>query len=389
MTNNNKVKIHIDGNYTFGIWDYLHKIGKSLIWEALFLYILHFISEKESGVTPVLDRFISYCFMGKASWVDESREKFLGELVKVGIGIKQKPLKKVGERIAEGKEGYKEDGLDCLNIAHAVYDAFVGTGEGETPAVRYRYLVMMAGDSDLAAPFDLLHAIGVKIIVVYLDIDKIHPATSELIIKNADYTISLTSLMYDRGNPFAQAIFESIPASYRKKDSFDIVKPEVSACKQQSQKHGTIKFIDLPTKKWGVIEGDNGLDYHFDANAVATYIPLSSGLPVIFSVSKEASLYDGSRPRSETNGNAINVTVLQKPPQVSSVSTMQASESTLKEIVSSCRVFSNGYALLAEVGAVYAFKFGKPARPLKEILGDYPNTFEFTYTPAAGVRVKS
>jgi hypothetical protein len=48
---------------------------------------------------------------------------------------------------------------------------------------------------------------------------------------------------------------------------------------------------------------------------------------------------------------------------------------------------ANGFALLSEVGAIYAIKFGKPDRPLKEIFGDYPATFDFTYTPAAGVRI--
>lgn len=64
------------------------------------------------------------------------------------------------------------------------------------------------------------------------------------------------------------------------------------------------------------------------------------------------------------------------------------SVSDLEELVQSSPSHENGYALLSEVGFAFKMKYGKPDRPLKEFFAEFPEKFEFTDTPAAGVRIK-
>jgi len=73
----------------------------------------------------------------------------------------------------------------------------------------------------------------------------------------------------------------------------------------------------------------------------------------------------------------------QRTPTASTVSV-----SDLEELVQSSPSHENGYALLSEVGLAFKMKYGKPDRPLKEFFADFPEKFEFTDTPAAGVRIK-
>lgn len=395
-----KVKVHVDGNYAFGVWNYLRAKGKTLNWDKLFQYILRFLDEKVVDSSPIIDKSISYCFMGDAAWHDEDRGEFRHELLKAGIDSKLKPLKKVDNRYSDGSLGYKEDGVDALNIAHTFYDAFVGAGANAVPSAQYSYLVMFAGDSDFASTFDLLHTIGVKIIVVYLDTDKAHRSTSDLIINSADYTVSLESLLYDRGDALAQSIFEPVRfANPVKKLSkpIEIAKPQVCPLDTNT---GIVKFIDIRTREWGIISGPDG-DYHFFLSDVRPGGVLSSGSRVQFNALKHPLPNDGSKLRAETNGKATDVTIVStenaqplmpavnaEKAEAAIPATSHVSEDDLKELVRACPVRENGFALLSEVGFAYKFKFGKPERPLKDILGDYPATFEFCNAPAASVRVR-
>ena len=337
--------------------------------------------------------------MGDAAWSDERREKFRHELLKVGINSKLRPLKMVDNQRSDGSKGCKEDGIDALNIAHIFFDAFVGAGTNTVPTVQYSYLVLFAGDSDFASTFDLLHALGIKIVVVYFDVDKVHRPTSELIIKSADYAISLESLLYDRADSLAQSIFEpvhpSIPRVSFSKPA-DMVNHQMQGSDVST---GIVKFIDGKTREWGVISGSDG-DYHFYLSDVRSGESLISGSKVRFKVLKRPLPNDGCVLRGMTNGRATDVAVdsveIEYPQMTTkhiekighAISpTSSVSEKDLKDVVSSCRTLANGFALLSEVGAVYAIKFGKPERPLKEILGEYPATFEYCSTPVASVRI--
>ena len=387
---NSKVKVHVDGGYAFIIWAYLLEIGKMLNWGKLFEYILQFLSGKTGDSSLFVDKSISSVFMGDPAWTDERREKFRHELLMAGIDSKLRPLKMVDNRRSDGSRGYKEDGVDALNIAHIFFDAFVGAGANTIPTVQYSYLVLFAGDSDFASTFDLLHALGIKIVVVYFDVDEVHRPTSELILSAADYAISLKSLLYDRGNALAQSVFGP---THSVSSKLIFSKPT------ETTNTGIVKFVDC-SNVWGIISGPDG-DYHFSVSDVKSNKLLTKGCKVQFDVLKRPVPNDGCLSRGSTNGKATDVTIIpmesscalksaENDDNVSQAKflTPQVSERELKELVSSCRVCSNGFALLSEVGAIYAIKYGKPERPLKEILRDYPTTFEFTCTPAAGVRIK-
>ena len=385
--NNSKIKFHIDGAYAYIIWEFLLKIGIMLNWDKLFQYILRFLSEKKGDSSLFIDKSISSVFMGDAAWSDEHRKKFRHELLKVGIDSKLRPLKMVDNQRSDGSKGYKEDGIDALNIAHIFFDAFVGAGSNTVPTVQYSYLVLLAGDSDFGSTFDLLHAIGIKIVVVYFDVDKVHRPTSDLLIKSADYAISLESLLYDRADSLAQSIFEPVHSACPRVSFTKSAEMTNLQLRDSEISTGIVKFIDGRTEEWGVICGPDG-DYHFYLSDVKPGDSLVNGSKVRFKVLKHPLPNDGSVSRGATNGRATDIVVVSAEvvqPQISSASSV--SEKELKEIVSSCRTLANGFALLSEVGAIYAIKFGKPDRPLKEIFGDYPATFDFTYTPAAGVRI--
>lgn len=394
-----KVKIQIDGNFAYLAWLSLLSMGITINWKSLFQYILNFIREKNPNVNPILDKSISYMFMGDAPWVDDQRERFRHELLMEGIDCKRKPLKKVDNRISDGSKGWKEQGIDALNIAHAFYDAFVGAGANSIPTAQYSYLVMFAGDSDFASTFDLLHTLGIKIIVVYFDNDKIH--TSDLIINQADYAIPMESLRYDRRNSLAQSIFEPVHSATNNTKFSKTVATLQFQSPAFDNGTGTVKFIDAYSNSWGVIEGSNGDgDYYFSISDVKSSISLTKGNKVQFKVLKRPLPNDGSQPKCATNGKATDITVIATEERVLQEPTIyserisqaakavkQVSECELKQLVKACSTRENGFALLAEVGAAFKFKFGKPERPLKEILADYPATFEFCNTPAASVRV--
>lgn len=394
-----KVKVHLDGNYVYHVWLHLHAMGFSIVWEAFFLFILSFIKEKHPDVNPVLDKSISYMFWGDAARPDSQREKLRHELLVAGIDCKRKPLKMVDNHIADGSKGVKEDGIDALNIAHAFYDAFVGAGANTIPTAQYSYLVMFAGDSDFASTFDLLHSLGVKIIVVYFDTDKVHCPTSELIIKQADYAISLESLLYDRGNALAQSIFEPVRHITSSVNPLKQAETTTNMAETSDIDVGTVKFIDARSNAWGIIESSKGY-LHFNVSDVKNKDSLYKGCKVQFRVLKRPLPNDGTMPKGMTNGKADEILVLSKDvsiPQQSSVpsgaddraaaASKLISKIELKELVTAS-TRENGFALLAEVGAAFKYKFGcKPDRPLKEMLADYPATFEFCFTPAASVRV--
>lgn len=396
---NSKVKIHIDGSYAFIIFIYLLELGIRLSWKNLFRFLLHFLSEKSGDSQLFIDKSISSVFMGDPARADERREKFRHELLMAGIDSKLRPLKMVDNCRSDGCRGYKEDGIDALNIAHMFYDAFVGTAANAIPTVQYSYLVLFAGDSDFASTFDLLHALGIKIVVVYFDVNKVHRPTSELIIKSADYAISLESLLYDRGNVLAQSIFEPVsglklppPTEITKKQ---VLTPPTAVLNTGV---GNVKFFDS-TNGWGVISSFDG-DYYCHVSDVKSGHSLVNGCKVRFNIQKRPLPNDGRMSRSVTNGKATDIVVIssesssalkpvEKDEKVAPVKSLlpQVSEGELKKLVAGCATRENGFALLAEVGAAYKFKFGKPERPLKEILADYPATFEFCNSPAASVRI--
>lgn len=398
-TMESKVKIHIDGNYAFAIWKRLQALGKTLNWDKLFQFIIRFLSDKVDGISPFIDKTRCYYFMGEAAWPDEQRELFRRELSKAGIGGILKPLKRVGNRFSDGREGYKEDAMDCLNSSYALLDAFVGPGVNLIPSVQYSYLVMFAGDSDFAPTFDLLRSIGIKVIVVYFDVDKAHPATSENIIKMADYAISLESAMYDRGDALAQSIFEPVRHITSSVNPLKQAETTTNMAETSDIDVGTVKFIDARSNAWGAIKGSEG-DLHFYVSDVKNKDSLYKGCKVQFRVLKRPLPNDGTMSKGMTNGKAAEILVLSKDvsiPQQSSVpsgaddraatASKLISKIELKELVTAS-TRENGFALLAEVGAAFKYKFGcKPDRPLKEMLADYPATFEFCYTPAASVRV--
>ena len=87
---------------------------------------------------------------------------------------------------------------------------------------------------------------------------------------------------------------------------------------------------------------------------------------------------------SKSPDSTVNLAeAAQRTPTVSLVSV-----SDLEELVQSSPSHENGYALLSEVGLAFKMKYGKLDRPLKELFADFPEKFEFTDTPAAGVRIK-
>lgn len=394
-----KVKIHIDGNYAFGIRTYLQKMGKTLNWDKLNQYICRFLSDKVDGISPFIDKAHSYYFMGEAAWYDEARENFRHELSLAGIVGIGRPLKFVGNRYSDGASGYKEDASDLLNTSYAWLDAFVGTGTNVIPTVQYDYLVMFAGDSDFAANFDLFRSIGIKVIVVYFDVDKSHPATSQKIIELSDYAISLESAMYDRGDALAQSIFEPVRHITSSVNPLKQAETTTNMAETSDIDVGTVKFIDARSNAWGIIESSKGY-LHFNVSDVKNKDSLYKGCKVQFRVLKRPLPNDGTMPKGMTNGKAAEISVLSKDvsiPQQSSVpsgaddraatASKLISKIELKELVTAS-TRENGFALLAEVGAAFKYKFGcKPDRPLKEMLADYPATFEFCYTPAASVRV--
>jgi len=390
---------YLDGNYAFEIWRYLHK---EINFEKLIEWVLRFIKALQPDTNPVFNRHCSRCFMGESAWIDVLREEFLHQLLKSGISSVRRPLKFVDNNLSDGKKGYKEDANDITLVAHAFYDIMVSPIAKETPPPQYNYLVLIAGDSDFAACFDLLKAFGIKIIVLYYDVDKIKRPTSDLIIKSADYAISLESLMYDRKDALAQAIFKPIhPSSSTKLPKFQEKTP--LQLQSPATETGSIKFIDAYSNSWGIIETGEG-DYHFSMDSVKTTEPLNKGQRVKFTVVKRPLPNDGSVPKSMSNGKATDILIDNPkiaPPSIQqkseeklqpnltcSPTTSQISEADLKKLVAGCAIREGGFRLLSEVGAAYKFLYGdKPERPLKEMFADYPSTFEICNTPAASVRI--
>ena len=385
----NLVNFYIDGNYAFGIWNHLRESkGIELDFEKMIDWVLRFTKEKYPETNPIFNSQSSYAFMGKAAWVDSLRDEFLHQLLRAGIDSKRRPLKIVNNRFSDGRKGYKEDGIDVLLCCQALYDAM--SPAKENLSSHYDFLVMFAGDSDLVPSFGFFKEIGIKIIVLYYDINETNLPTSELIIDSADIAVNLASLMLDRKDTLAQAIFKQVKFSRKTKSNTPPLLGKNIQTQALKNASGTIKFIDTQTNAWGIIETDEG-DYHFFTDSVITKGTLGKGQKVTFKVLKKALPNDETLPRNETNGKATDVMVIENSATViptTQTVTSKISETDLKKIVAGSVICENGFHLLSEVGAAYKFTFGhKPNRPIKEMLADYPSTFEFCNTPAAGVRI--
>ncbi len=361
-------------------------VGKLIDWN------LKFIRTLEPDANPVA--YHRRVFMGEAAWLDAGREEFLHKLLVAGVENVRRPLKFVDGCFSDGRKGYKEDGIDVLLVSNALYDAKDG---------QVSYTVFVAGDSDFVPSFDFLRKLGSKVVVNYYDFDKVNPPTSDCIISSADYAVNLECLMHDRKDSLAQAIFAPVGSSSMKPSNCQKIASTQAQVLPLAKKTGNIKFIDSGSGSWGIIETKQNGDYHFSVDSVESKVPLKKGMKVIFTELKPALPNDGSVSRSASNGKAIDVVVdeaLETTPIAQSEvqnfsrmdvanlpSTFRLPELELKKLVAGCASRENGFALLAEVGAAYKFKFGKPERPLKEILADYPATFEFCNSPAASVRI--
>ena len=198
-------RIHFvaDGSYARRIHEYLscgiESIEYSINWDKLLDYVAAAV-EKTDGRRCVFTKKTFY--IGSNPEYDEENLSFYRSLESAGIQRISFPLRSV--QGGSGKPALKEDAVDTSLVFGVAKDFFTAKTED-----RFDWLVLVAGDGDLAPLVQGLSAEGVRTLVIYYDFSTPFGITraSQGLLEAAAQVLSMENLLRERVNPAVKAIF--------------------------------------------------------------------------------------------------------------------------------------------------------------------------------------
>ena len=203
-------RIHFvaDGSYARRIHEYLscgiESIEYSINWDKLLDYVAAAV-ERTDGRRCVFTKKTFY--IGSNPEYDEENLSFYRSLENAGIQRISFPLRSAQGGYAHGAQGkpaLKEDAVDTSLVFGVAKDFFTAKTED-----RFDWLVLVAGDGDLAPLVQGLSAEGVRALVIYYDFSTPFGVTraSQGLLEAAAQVISMENLLRERVDPAVKAIF--------------------------------------------------------------------------------------------------------------------------------------------------------------------------------------
>ena len=192
-----------DGSYARRIHEYLscgiESIEYSINWDKLLDYVAAAV-ERTDGRRCVFTKKTFY--IGSNPEYDEENLSFYRSLESAGIQRITFPLRSV--QGGSGKPALKEDAVDTSLVFGVAKDFFTAKIED-----RFDWLVLVAGDGDLAPLVQGLSAEGVRALVIYFDFSTPFGVTraSQVLLEAAAQVISMENLLRERVDPAVKAIF--------------------------------------------------------------------------------------------------------------------------------------------------------------------------------------
>ena len=192
-----------DGSYARRIHEYLscgiESIEYSINWDKLLDYVAAAV-ERTDGRRCVFTKKTFY--IGSNPEYDEENLSFYRSLESAGIQRITFPLRSV--QGGSGKPALKEDAVDTSLVFGVAKDFFTAKIED-----RFDWLVLVAGDGDLAPLVQGLSAEGVRALVIYFDFSTPFGVTraSQVLLEAAAQVISMENLLRERVDPAIKAIF--------------------------------------------------------------------------------------------------------------------------------------------------------------------------------------
>lgn len=198
-------RIHFvaDGSYARRIHEYLscgiESIEYSINWDKLLDYVAAAV-EKTDDRRCVFTKKTFY--IGSNPEYDEENLSFYRSLESAGIQRISFPLRSA--QGGSGKPALKEDAVDTSLVFGVAKDFFTAKTED-----RFDWLVLVAGDGDLAPLVQGLSAEGVRTLVIYYDFSTPFGVTraSQGLLEAAAQVINMENLLRERVNPAVKAIF--------------------------------------------------------------------------------------------------------------------------------------------------------------------------------------
>ena len=228
-------RIHfvVDGSYGRRIHNHLSKdidsISYSINWDKLQDYAASTV-EKADGKSCIFTKKVF--FIGSNPEFDEENFLYYRSLEASGVQRISFPLRSVHSK--DGRPTYKEEAIDTSLVFGVAKDFYTSKIEE-----RFDWLVLVAGDGDLVPLVQGLSTEGVRTLVIYFDFSTPVGTTraSQGLLEAAEKVISLESLLKERVDPAAKAVFTATKKSEdnQRKGDFPVVSKPVFVLKKKSE----------------------------------------------------------------------------------------------------------------------------------------------------------
>ena len=201
-----RIQFVVDGNYGRRIHKHLSEDGiegnfYSINWDKLLDHIAGII-EKMDGKRCIFTKKVFY--MGSNPEYDQENLSYYRSLENSGIQRISFPLRSAQSK--NGRPAYKEDAVDTSLVFGVAKDFYTSKLED-----RFDWLILTAGDGDLAPLAKGLAAEGVRTLVIYYDFSTPLGVTraSQGLLESAAKVVSLENLLHERVDASIKAIFSS------------------------------------------------------------------------------------------------------------------------------------------------------------------------------------